>query len=310
MFDEGIRHYINRCEEEDVFTETQPTDLTSLRQKYLRICEEFSIPHPPGLKVWDDTIRAGSQDVAIRVFAPSRKRPPLLVFFHGGGWMYGNLDSHDSLTSGLAAAGDFMVIAVDYRLAPEHPYPAPFDDAWNSLAAIMADADRLGFDSDRVGVAGDSGGGNLAAGVALKARDLGAPKLCCQVLLYPALTTDFTAPSYTERAVVPLLTTEEVKFCWRTYLDDQFDTPTDYAAPLQAQSFENLPPAFVVGCEYDPLRDDAKAYVERLRQSGVPAELRHEPRLIHGYMRARAISPAAAASFDATVMASKRLLGA
>ena len=220
-----------------------------------------------------------------------------------GGFVVGGLDSHDDICAELADGSGLGVIAVDYRLAPEHRFPAAFDDCWAVLEALSRDA--FGFDPGRIVVAGDSAGGNLAAGLAMRARDLGGPHLAGQVLIYPGLGGDRTRGSYLEQAHAPGLTTADVQYYKSVYVGppDDPNHQSKFASPLNETNYAGLPPAFLVAAHWDPLRDDCVAYAARLNAAGVAAHVRHEPLLVHAFLRARHMSPAAAASFAAIVEA-------
>jgi acetyl esterase len=210
---------------------------------------------------------------------------PLLVFFHGGGWVLGGLDSHDSLCRDLCAGADCAVLAVDYRLAPESKFPAAADDCLAALRWAGAHAAEIGVDASRIVVAGDSAGGNLAAVTALRARNKGGPKLAGQLLIYPI--TDYYAPgtrSYRENADGYFLTRDVMIFFWDHYLARESDAANPHASPLKARDLSGLPPALVITAEFDPLRDEGEAYGERLRGAGVPTVLTRYEGAIHGFV--------------------------
>ena len=283
--DPGLLEYLRRAESLDP-PDRPAGDWPEERRRYAALCRHFAEPHPPGLTVTDDRI-AG---VGVRWYRPAAARPDTVaVFLHGGGWVVGDLDSHDSIVADLAAGSGAAMVAVDYRLAPEHPYPAALDDAWAVLRHLA--------DDRRIVLVGDSAGGNLAAALTLRARDAGGPAPAGQVLIYPALGTDAASRAYAERADGPVLTTEAMIGYWRLYCG--FPAPGPLAAPLMADDLAGLPPAFLVACEFDPLRDDAVEFAERLAAAGVAAELRREPALCHGFLRARRISRAAGDCFAA-----------
>ncbi len=298
--DPGLVDYLREAETLDP-PDRPPGDWPEERRRYGALCRHFGRPHPAGLTTSDDRIAGPGGDVPVRWYRPAAARPDAVgVFLHGGGWTVGDLDSHDSIVADLASDSRVAMVAVDYRLAPEHPYPAALDDAWCVLQAVAA---RPGI--GRVVLVGDSAGANLAAALTLKARAAGGPILAGQVLIYPALGTDAETPSYRERADAPVLTTAAMIAFWRLYCG--FPAPDALAAPLLADDLSGLPPAFLVACEADPLRDDAVVYAERLAAAGVAATLRREPALCHGFLRARAMSEAAAASFAASAAAVARL---
>jgi len=241
------------------------------------------------------------QDVEIGAAAPLRARHyappesggphPLLVFYHGGGFLYGDLDTHDGVCRILCRHAGAHVLAIDYRLAPEHPFPAAVDDARAALRWAFANAERLGADRSRVGVGGDSAGGNLAAVVSqLAARD-GGPAPVVQLLIYPA--TDFTVRRRSRDLFGEgfLLTDAEMNWFEDQYLGAERAGANDpRASPLLAEDLSGLAPAFVVTAAFDPLRDEGEAYVEALRAAGTPATLRRFPGFIHGFINGAGVS--------------------
>jgi acetyl esterase len=233
--------------------------------------EERAIPVPDG-----GTIPA-------RLYRPSAPGPlPLLVYFHGGGWVLGGLESHDGVCRNLANQAGCAVLSIDYRLAPEHRYPTAAEDCWTALVWAAAHANELGADPARIAIGGDSAGGNLTAVVALLARDRKGPRLRFQLLIYPVTDHSYETPSYTENADGYFLTRSAMVWFWNHYLGD--DAGTDrLASPLRCPDLTGLPPALVVTAEYDPLRDEGEAYAKRLREAGVPTTLTRYDGMIHGF---------------------------
>lgn len=255
------------------------------RIQYDRMCADFRRPRPAGLGVEGGGLQGPGGLIPIRRYWPKNPGQARVVYFHGGGFVVGGLESHDDVCAEIADSCNLEVVSVDYRLCPEHPHPAAYDDA---LAAVDHLADRPLI------VVGDSAGGNLAAAVAL-ARP---KKVSAQVLIYPGLGGEAkNLLSYTERANAPLLTTEDVQYYGRIRagVADVSDDAT--FAPLRAQNFGNLPPCFISAAEHDPLRDDGEDYVTELCNAGVAAELVVEPELPHGHLRARSMSARAAEAF-------------
>lgn len=211
--------------------------------------------------------------------------PGVLVWFHGGGFVIGAPELSADQTSMLAAASGCVVASVDYRLAPEHPFPTPPEDCYAALRRVADELDALA-PGGRVAVGGDSAGGNLAAAVALLARDRGGPSIAFQLLVYPALSFRRDAPSQREFAEGYWLSAEQVDWFWERYVPAPADGESAYASPLLAPSLQGLPPALIVTAECDPLRDEGEDYARRLRDAGVACELRRYDGMFHGFMAA------------------------
>jgi acetyl esterase len=249
-------------------------------------------------------------DVAVRCYTPSGIGPfPALVFFHGGGWVIGDLDTHDGICRALANAGGCVVASVDYRLAPEHKYPVAAEDAFAATRWVAEHGAELGVDGRRLAVGGDSAGGNLAAAVALMARDRGGPELALQILVYPVTQHALDTRSYREHADGYLLTRNAMRWFWDLYLARPGDGDQPYASPLLAPSLAGLPPALVITAEYDPLCDEGEAYAARLRQAGVPVAATRYPGMIHGFFRMTNLVDQARAALDETTTALRKALG-
>jgi acetyl esterase len=231
-----------------------------------------------------------------------RPRPdeflPLLVYFHGGGWVIGSLETHDNVCRDLAVKACCAVLSIDYRLAPEHPFPAAAEDCYAATVWAHDNAARLGIDAARIAVGGDSAGGNLAAVVALMARDRKAPPLRFQLLVYPVTCGRMDTPSYRENAEGYLLTSAAMAWFWAHYVPAAAGREECYAAPLRASDLRGLPPALVLTAEYDPLRDEGEAYAKRLAEAGVPAEVRRYEGQIHGFFGMSALIDRAREAFD------------
>lgn len=255
------------------------------REFYDRLCAAFDPPRPPGLTTEDQVI-AG---VPCRRYHPTAPQPGVTaIYYHGGGFMVGGLHSHDAICAELAEGAQVEMIAVDYRMVPEHIHPAAYDDACAVSDAVT------GFKL----LIGDSAGGNLAASVSATRADIGG-----QVLIYPGLGGDMTKGSYVSQSRAPGLTTTDVRY----YRDIYKGLGSKYAEPLRETDYSGLPPAFLVAAGLDPLHDDCFDYAERLRAAGVPATVRDEPLLVHAFIRARHMSAPARASFDAIIEASASL---
>jgi acetyl esterase len=221
--------------------------------------------------------------VPVRVYTPSPDGDlPIFVVLHGGGWVIGSVAEFDLIARQLANASGAIVVSVDYRLAPEHPYPAPLDDCWAALRWTVAHASELGGDPARVAIGGDSAGGNLAAVCALLARDAGGPELALQVLIYPVVDCDFTTASYVANAEGFLLQKEEMEWFFDCYAGAH-DRTDWHISPMRAPDLQGVAPAVVITAEYDPLCAEGEAYAARLRAAGVPVEERRYDGLIHGF---------------------------
>jgi acetyl esterase len=232
--------------------------------------------------------------IPARLFVPGRLAPtapaPLTIYFHGGGWVIGDLDTHDGVCRFLAAAAGTAVLAIDYRLAPEHPFPAAVEDAWAAFAWAVANAAALGLDPTRIAVAGDSAGGNLAAVVSLLARAGGGAMPAMQLLIYPPTDSAAELPSRQLFAEGFLLTKGDMGLFEAHYLPPGSDAADPRASILLAPDLTGLPPAYVATAGFDPLRDEAEAYALRMREAGVKVALRRHPGLIHTFVNQTAIS--------------------
>jgi acetyl esterase len=244
------------------------------------------IPREDVAAVRDHRVAVAGGEIIVRTFTPGVVAPrPALVYFHGGGWVTGDVDTHEGIGRTLANAAGCVVASVDYRRPPEHPYPAAAEDAYAATCWVSQHARELGVDAARLAVAGDSAGGNLAAVVALMARDRHGPRLALQILVYPVTDCDFERPSYREYAEGYLLTRESMRWYWEQYAPDPAVRVEPYAAPLRAPSLAGLPPALVLTAEYDPLRDEGEAYASRLAAAGVPVTLTRYPGMVHTFFR-------------------------
>lgn len=233
--------------------------------------ENRSIPGPAG-------------EIPVRIYTPSGQPPfPALVYYHGGGWVVGNLDMVDTVCRALANRAGSVVVSVDYRLAPEHKFPASAEDAYAAAHWVATNASTIGVDPGRIAVGGDSAGGNLAAVVSLIARDRGSPSLAYQVLVYPVTDYAFDTPSYQANGKDYFLTTEMMEWFWNHYLRTPEDGNHPYASPLRATNLAGLPPALVITAEYDPLRDEGERYAQRLREAGVPVRQTRYDGMVHGF---------------------------
>ncbi|MBT2757635.1 alpha/beta hydrolase [Mesobacillus foraminis] len=235
-------------------------------------------------KVEDRKIPGPAGEIPIRIYTPEGEGPfPVLVYYHGGGWVIGNLETVDIPCRMLANQANCVVVSVDYRLAPEHKFPAAADDSYAAAKWVVENAASIQADPDRIAVGGDSAGGNLAAVVALMARDKGEISLAYQILIYPVTNHSYATESYTENAEGYLLTKDSMIWFWNHYLDNEEDGQNPYASPLLASDFSGLAPALVLTGEFDPLRDEGEAYAKRLKEAGVPVEANRYDGMIHGF---------------------------
>ena len=236
--------------------------------------------------VADHRVPVTGGEITVRVYKPAGMGPhPVLVFYHGGGWVIGDLYTHDGICRSLTNAAGCAVVSVDYRLAPESKYPVPVEDSYAGLLWVVANATRLGLDSARIAVGGDSAGGNLAAVMALLARDRRGPRLLLQILVYPVTNHDFGTASYRENGTGFVLTTDDMRWFWRHYLSREEQGREMTASPIRAKSLADLPPALVITAGCDPLRDEGDAYAARLRDAGVAVTLTPYPGMFHGFLR-------------------------
>ena len=223
-------------------------------------------------------------DVPARIYTPTGAGPfPGLAWFHGGGWVVGDLDTADAAARNMCAGAACVVASVDYRLAPETKFPGPAEDCYAATQWLAANAAALNVDPERIAVGGDSAGGNLSAAVALMSRDRGGCPLVFQLLVYPVTQRDFDRGSYLENADGYQLTRDTMIWYWDHYLAADADAANPYAAPLHAADLGGLPPALVLTAEYDPLRDEGEAYAAALQAAGVPTEAIRYDGLIHGF---------------------------
>lgn len=294
------------------FSADDGVELARERLKLLKVPPEML----PDLRIEQRTIGHGDlADIPARIYWPptAADGSPVVVFYHGGGFCLGDLDTHDHVARAHAVGAEAIVVSVDYRLAPEHQYPAGVNDCWAALQWVGAHAADLGGDPNRIAVAGDSAGANLAAVMAVLARDNGGPQLAFQLLWYPVATGDLSLPSHTENAFAPILDREVIEAFLSWYLPAEIDftDPTVLPvtlAPANAASLSGLAPAFIGTAGHDPLRDDGTCYAELLAAAGVSVELSHQPTLVHGYVSFAPVVPAAAAAAEHGLTALRKAL--
>jgi acetyl esterase len=242
-------------------------------------------------RVEDLAVSGPNGDVPVRLYASEYGGlRPALVYFHGGGFVFGNLDTHDGVCRALAKESGAVIIAVDYRLAPEHKFPAAVEDSYAVTLWVAGNAERLGIDAHRISVGGDSAGGNLATVVAMRCRDAGGPSLASQVLLYPVTDmSSFETVSHRELAEGYFLTRTAMQWFTGHYITSADLTRHPEVSPLLAPDLHSLPPALVITAEFDPLRDEGEAYAQRLEQAGVPVSITRYPGMIHGFISMRGV---------------------
>jgi acetyl esterase len=278
--------------------------------------EQMAAREMPGLRIPDCAVvnrdmQGPNGSLALRIYTPHAKGPfPLMVFFHGSGFVLCSLDTHDAMCRNLCVGSGCVVVSVDYRLAPEHKFPAGLDDCLAATRWAAANAGALNGDSSRIVVAGDSAGGNLAAVTALRVRDEGGPKLLGQLLIYPV--TDYHlpgTPSMEENAEGYGLTRKGMEWFWNHYLNDASEADNPLACPTRAASLQGLPPALVITAQYDPLRDEAEYYAERLKKEGVPTELVRWDGVHHGFFFFVGVVDKSGAAMDQACGWLRRLFG-
>jgi acetyl esterase len=288
------------------------TDIGEVRRALQARAAARSRPDGAALaSVEDRTIDAETGEIAVRIYRPHGSGPfPVLVYYHGGGFVVGDIEYVDPICRALAADAGVVVVSVGYRLAPEHPYPAPIDDGWAALKWAVRNAASIDGDVRRIAVGGDSAGANLAAAVTLRARAAGTP-LAAQLLLYPSPDyPDISLPSYRAYAAGPLLTADDALFYWELYLPNPADRSNPDALPYLAASHAGLPPAFVSLAEIDGSRDTGQAYADKLTAAGVPTLTRCYEGMPHGFYGFAALVPAARAAMDEACDWLKRQLAA
>ena len=238
-------------------------------------------------RVEDRQIPGPVQPIKVRIYAPQASQEqaslPVLVWYHGGGFVIGDLDSHDSACRALANQTECLVVAVDYRLAPEHKFPGAVEDCEAALHWVAAHATELGGDPGRIAVGGDSAGGNLAAVVALLAREKGGPKLCFQLLIYPCVAPEPETPSHHQFAEGYLLTRKTITWFFKQSLRSSKDTLDPRYAPLEEKDLSSLPPSLVIVAGFDPLRDEGVDYAKALIDAGNKVTLSNYEGMIHGF---------------------------
>lgn len=267
-----------------------PAELRASRAETADTFAELFGTAEPVARVEDRSVPGPAQPIPIRVYWPQPgKTLPVLVYFHGGGWVFGNLDQVDRVCRALANAVPCVVVNVDYRLAPEHKFPAAAEDAYATAKYVAEHADEFQGDASRIAVGGDSAGGNLAAVACLMARDRGGPNLAFQLMIYPVIDYEDERPSMSEYAEDHLLTRAAMSYFWNQYVSSPEQARHPYASPIRAESLAGLPPAMVITAECDPIRDQGEAYARRLEEAGIPVVLRRYEGAIHAFFQMGAV---------------------
>ena len=255
----------------------------------------------PELRVENRSIEGRAGPLNIRIYWPptDHSTPPVVLFFHGGGFVVGDLDTHDGTCRQHAVGANAVVVSVEYRLAPEHPYPAAIDDAWAATQWVAQHASQIGADAGRLAVAGDSAGGTIAAVIAQRARDNAGPPIVFQLLWYPSIMWDASLPSFIENADAAVLDSAAIAAFSRWYAGEvDLSDPPPGMAPGRAENLAGLPAAYIGVAGHDPLRDDGIRYGELLAAAGVPVEVDNAETLVHGYVGYAGVVPAATAALD------------
>lgn len=255
------------------------------RRQAIAAARLFTGPPTPVAEVTDMMMQGPGGALTLRIYTPAGNGPfGVLVFAHGGGWTFGNLETHDNACRTLASGAGCVVVAVDYRLAPEHPFPAALDDYWAAVEWVAANAASIRADPARIAVGGDSAGGNLAAAATLLSRDRGGPSLAFQLLIYPAV--DYYkpgTPSYQKYSQGYWLTYETMAWFWDNFVPDAQNVANPYAFPIRATNLRSLPAAHIILARYDPLLDEGERYAARLQEAGVPVTLSHYDDQMHAF---------------------------
>ncbi len=277
--------------------ETMPVDVA--REMANGLFASMAGELAPVAKVEDRTAPGPAGDIPLRVYTPAGQGPfPILLYFHGGGWTIGNRDAYDGPCRALARAVPCVVASVEYRLAPEHKFPAAAEDCYAVTRWMGEHGATLGGDPGRVAIGGDSAGGNLTAVVALMARDRGGPRLAHQVMIYPATDAALQTASYRDNADGYFLTTSTMRWFWGNYLTGPADVENPYVSPLRATDHRGLPSATILTAEFDPLRDDGESYAQALRAADVPVRLKRFDGQIHAFLSLAGTFPQAAVAIE------------
>lgn len=289
--------------------------IQSTREYFESLVGSTLLPSDPEVEVYDVYIEnpdSGEKDIRMRIYKPVDKvdNMPGIYWIHGGGFLFGVPEQDEAQSIRFAKEVGAVVVAVDYRLAPEHPYPAPLDDSYVGLVWFFEKAESLGVDKNKIAIAGSSAGGNLCAAVTLMARDKGGPELVFQMPLYPMIDDRFITPSSHEEIDIRVWNNTSNLYAWRTYLGDNFgsDKVTKYMAPARETDLSGLPPVYTCVGNLDPFRDDTINYVARLVQAGVPVEFHLYPGAFHAFEIISPESPMSKYAVDEYVRVLKKHL--
>lgn len=291
----GINEFVDRC------NKAMPPNFYTLpigdqREMYLGLTSEFPYEMPLGVTVTDDTVSHEGQKLSIRVYRPKQiKGQGLLIYIRGGGFVLGSLETHNTVVAELCDKSGLVTIAPDFRMSPEHPFPAALEDCYGVLCSIVSNAQQLDIDPSRIVISGDSSGANMAVAVSMMSRAQGGPKLRGQALISPVL--DFTRWRQ-GGADAPLLTSGEMEYYTACYAPEPEQVKHPYVSPLISGTFHDLPPAYIMGAEMDSLLVDSQEYARLLREQNIRVELVVEPGLVHSAVRARGLSPQVANAWE------------
>jgi acetyl esterase len=280
---------------------TAAKNVAEKRRNWTTYTRALAVPLPKSIVAHDRVIPTPDHDVPVRIYSPVAPTAalPCVIYLHGGGFMMGDLDSSDTNAWGLCEGAGAIVVSVDYRLTPEHPFPAAFNDCYGVLCWLAAHGAEIGIDPARIAISGDSAGANLSAAVCLAARDRAGPPIRAQALIYPGMCESATSASYIDNANSPSLTTESVVYYNGVYTSGATNAENPYASPTRAADFSRLPPALVHVAELDPIRDDGRLYAAKLAMAGSWVIYREARGFLHGFMRVRVTGPQAKREFAA-----------
>jgi acetyl esterase len=306
MLDEKIQGIIRELEKEGG-PPNYALPVSEVRRISRDMVKRFAVPPPNVALVKDLVASTAGTKIPVRVYVPRKQTDlPTLVYYHGGGWVVGDLDTSDWICRSLAVQADCVVFSIDYRLAPENKFPIPVEDCYWATKWVTETGIERYADLSRVAVGGDSAGGNLTAGVCLMARDRGGPAISFQLLICPVTNHSFDTESYRKYADGYLLTLKDMEWFWNLYLRDQKDGQNPYASPLLGD-LRSLPPALIMTAEFDPLRDEGEAYAERLRQAGVSVRMVRYDSMTHTWTDFPQLKQSGAAMEEAAIELRKAL---